>query len=72
MLLINENKKYRVPYTYYTNNDYANIYKVYEDHITFDLEQAKKTKSGEKQKTSFSKKLVENSDLLRINPYWTK
>ena len=39
-------------------------YKVYEDHIKFDTEQAENTKTAERKKTSFSKKLAE---LLRIN-----
>ena len=60
--------KNRVPDTYYIDNNYAKIYKVYEDYIKFNIEQAENTKSAERQKTIFSRKLVENAGLFRINP----
>ena len=40
-----------------------NCYKIYEDYIEFDIEQAENTKSAEPQITSFSKESVESADL---------
>ena len=41
-------------------------YKVYEDYIESDTEQAENTKSPERQKTSFSKESVENPDWYKL------
>ena len=41
-------------------------YKVYEDYVKFDTEQAEKTKSAERQKTIFPKESVENTDLHKL------
>ena len=45
-------------------------FKVYEDYIEFDTEQAENTKRAEKQNTIFPKESIEKADLL--NQYWTK
>ena len=41
-------------------------YKVYEDYIESDTEQAENTKSPERQKTSFPKESVENPDWYKL------
>ena len=46
------------------------IYKVYEDHIEFDTEQAENTKNAQIQKTSFPKEQAKRIDLH--NPIWNK
>ena len=41
--------------TFYINNDYTNVTKVYEDYIEFDTKLAENKKSAEKQKNIFLK-----------------
>ena len=57
--------KNRVPDTYYyVNNDYAIVIKL---TLKFDKEQAEKTISSRKQKTtSFPKESVENADFHKL------
>ena len=41
-------QKYRVPDTYYINNDYRNVIKVHEDYIEFNTEEAENKKALQK------------------------